>query len=137
MKVGLLTWLNDVTNMKVIQSACIRQSLPANGSIVQYKKVCFIWRSIQPVGPFKALYNFGPPPSRPVHSGTDSASPGSILATQQLRVKTKSLGFEPGFTWLRVRQSTALRIYLNGKQCIVMSSQRQPGVSVQAMAATL
>ena len=32
-------------------------------------------------------------PDRPVHSATNSASPGSILATQQLRAKTKSLTF--------------------------------------------
>ena len=32
---------------------------------------------------------------RPVHSDTDSASPGSILAMQQLRATTKSLTFLP------------------------------------------
>ena len=30
---------------------------------------------------------------RPVRSDTNSASPGTILATQQLRAKTKSLAF--------------------------------------------
>ena len=34
-------------------------------------------------------------PSRPVHSDTNSASPGSILARQQLRAKAKSLTFPP------------------------------------------
>ena len=34
-------------------------------------------------------------PGRPVHSDTNSASPGSILATQQLRAKPKSLTFPP------------------------------------------
>ena len=34
-------------------------------------------------------------PGRPVHSDTNSASPGSILATQQLRAKAKSLTFPP------------------------------------------
>ena len=34
-------------------------------------------------------------PDRPVHSDTNSASPGSILARQQLRAKTKSLTFPP------------------------------------------
>ena len=34
-------------------------------------------------------------PGRPVHSDTNSASPGSILARQQLRAKTKSLTFPP------------------------------------------
>ena len=34
-------------------------------------------------------------PDRPVHSDTNSASPGSILATQQLRATTKSLTLPP------------------------------------------
>ena len=34
-------------------------------------------------------------PGRPVHSDTNSASPGSILATLRLRLKTKSLTFPP------------------------------------------
>ena len=34
-------------------------------------------------------------PGRPVHSDTNSASPGSILAMQQLRAKAKSLTFPP------------------------------------------
>ena len=34
-------------------------------------------------------------PDRPVHSDTNSASPGSILAMQQLRAKTKSLTCPP------------------------------------------
>ena len=34
-------------------------------------------------------------PGRPVHSDTNSASPGSILATLQLRAKTKSLTCSP------------------------------------------
>ena len=34
-------------------------------------------------------------PGRPVHSDTNSASPGSILARQQLRAKTKKLTFPP------------------------------------------
>ena len=38
----------------------------------------------------KALYTY-----RPVHSDTNSASPGSILAMQQLRATTKSLTFPP------------------------------------------
>ena len=41
------------------------------------------------VGPLKALYRL--PPGRPVHSDTNSASPGSILAMQQVRAMTKSL----------------------------------------------
>ena len=34
-------------------------------------------------------------PGRPVHSDTNSASPGSILVMQQLRTTTKSLTFPP------------------------------------------
>ena len=34
-------------------------------------------------------------PGRPVHSDTNAASPGSMLARQQLRAKTKSLTFPP------------------------------------------
>ena len=34
-------------------------------------------------------------PGRPVHSDTNSAFPGSILARQQLRAKAKSLTFPP------------------------------------------
>ena len=34
-------------------------------------------------------------PDRPVHSDTNSAFPGSILARQQCRAKTKSLTFPP------------------------------------------
>ena len=34
-------------------------------------------------------------PGRPVHSDTNSASPGSILARQQLRAKAKSHTFPP------------------------------------------
>ena len=34
-------------------------------------------------------------PGRPVHSDTNSASPESVLARQQLRDKTKSLTFPP------------------------------------------
>ena len=34
-------------------------------------------------------------PGRPVHSDTNSASPGCILAKQQVRAKTKSLTFPP------------------------------------------
>ena len=34
-------------------------------------------------------------PDRPVHSDTNSASPGSILVRQQLRSKTKSLTYPP------------------------------------------
>ena len=47
----------------------------------------FIERSIQSVGPLKELYTVALP-DRPVHSDTNSASPGSILARQQLCAMT-------------------------------------------------
>ena len=46
---------------------------------------------IHSVGPFKAFYTT--PLGRPVHSGTNLTSLGSILAKQQLWAKTKSLTF--------------------------------------------
>ena len=50
-------------------------------------KGVFLYSACIPsVGPLKALYTS--PPGRPVHSGTNSASLGSILAMQQLRAKT-------------------------------------------------
>ena len=42
---------------------------------------CFTYRSNQSFGPLKSLHTL--PPVRLVHSGTNSASPGSILSTQQ------------------------------------------------------
>ena len=59
------------------------------------KRYVFIQCSIQSVGPLKALYTLIPPVIVPAQSGTNSASPGSILATQQLCTKTKSLTFPP------------------------------------------
>ena len=43
-------------------------------------------RPIQSVGSLKSLYTSRP--GRPVHSDTNSTSPGSILATQPLRAET-------------------------------------------------
>ena len=55
---------------------------------VKRERSDFIKHIIQSVvpRPLKALYTS--PPDRPVHSGTNSTSLGSILALQQLRVKT-------------------------------------------------
>ena len=55
------------------------------------KKCKGITLSIQSVGMLKALYTSLP--GRPVHSDTNSTSPGSILARQQLRTKTIRLHF--------------------------------------------
>ncbi len=48
---------------------------------------------IQPVGPLQACYTS--PPGRPVHCNTNSTSPGSILAMQQLSVNTIHSHFKP------------------------------------------
>ena len=63
-----------------------------NGILKKKVRVVFMQRSIQSVGPLKSLFAL---PDRPVHCDTNSASPGSILARQQLRTKTKSLTFPP------------------------------------------
>ena len=41
-------------------------------------------------------------PDRPVHSDTNSASPGSILARQKICAKTKSLTFPPSAVYSQV-----------------------------------
>ena len=60
------------------------------------KKRCFLYSAVSsPLDRSKCFTLPPPPPGRPVHSDTNSASPGSILAMQQLRAKTKSLTFPP------------------------------------------
>ena len=64
---------------------CVRES----------KKVVFLYSAVySPLDCSKrfTLFAF---PGRPVHSDTNSASPGSILAMQQLRATTKSHTFPP------------------------------------------
>ena len=51
-------------------------------------------------------------PDRPVHSDTNSASPGSILARQQLRAKTKSLTFPP----LSIARHSFIQLSQQGRQ---------------------
>ena len=51
-------------------------------------------------------------PSRPVHSDTNSASPGNILAMQQLRAKTKSLTFPP----LSITRYSFIQLSQQGRQ---------------------
>ena len=41
-------------------------------------------------------------PGRPVHSDTNSASPGSILGMQQLHATTKSLTFPPLYSFIQL-----------------------------------
>ena len=65
-------------------------------------------------------------PGRPVHSGPNSTSLGSILAMQQLHVKTKSLIFPPLSTakYLFI-QLSGLRSH--GENNIAQSSKRCKG----------
>ena len=51
-------------------------------------------------------------PDRPVHSDTNSASPGSILAMQQLRATTKSLTFPP----LSIARYSFIQLIQQGRQ---------------------
>ena len=51
-------------------------------------------------------------PGRPVHSDTNSASPGSILARQQLRAKAKSLAFPP----LSIARYSFIQLSEQGRQ---------------------
>ena len=52
-------------------------------------------------------------PDRPVHADTNSASPGSILARQELHTKTKSLTFPP----LSVARYLFIQLSKLGRQC--------------------
>ena len=51
-------------------------------------------------------------PGRPVHSDTNSASPGSILARQQLRAKAKSFTFPP----LSIARYSIIQLSEQGRQ---------------------
>ena len=51
-------------------------------------------------------------PGRPVHSDTNSASPGRILAMQQLRAITKSLTFTP----LSIARYSFIQLSQQGRQ---------------------
>ena len=50
---------------------------------MEYFDVMFLYSAVS--SPLDRSKRFTLPPGRPVHSDTNSASPGSILATQQLR----------------------------------------------------
>ena len=59
------------------------------------KKMCFLYSALSsPLNRSKRFTLFALP-DRPAHSDTNSASPGNILAMQQLRATTKSLTFPP------------------------------------------
>ena len=75
------------------------------------KKVVFISRSIQSVDRSKRFTLFDLP-GRPVHSDTNSASPGSILVMQQLRATTKSLTCPP----LSIASYSFIQLSQQGRQ---------------------
>ena len=58
-------------------------------------KVCFYIAQYPVRWTAQNALHFFALPGRPVHSDTNSASPGSILSRQQLRATTKSLTFPP------------------------------------------
>ena len=59
-----------------------------------------------------ALHFLPPLAGRPVHSNTNSASPGRILARQQLRAKAKSLTFPP----LSIARYSFIQLSEQGRQ---------------------
>ena len=59
-----------------------------------------------------ALHFLPPLAGRPVHSNTNSASPGRILARQQLRAKAKSLTFPP----LSIARYSFIQLSQQGRQ---------------------
>ena len=81
-------------------------------SMVGIGVICvFLYSAVHSVGPLKALNPS--PPGRPIHSDTNSASPGSILAMQQLRSTTKSLTCPP----LSIARYSFLQLSELGRQC--------------------
>ena len=72
-----------------VRSSCRRTS--TRSSVGSYFLCCAV---SSPLDRSKRFTLFASP-GRPVHSDTNSASPGSILARQQLRAKAKSLTFPP------------------------------------------
>ena len=66
------------------------------GCVDYTQKVCFfLYNAVStPLDRSKSFTLFALP-GRPVHSDTNSVSPGSILVMQQLRATTKSLTFPP------------------------------------------
>ena len=69
------------------------------------------WMTTSPLDRSKRFTLFASP-GRPVHSNTNSASPGSILARQQLRAKAKSLTFPP----LSIARYSFIQLSQQGRQ---------------------
>ena len=77
---------NDSNGLKGVSGSILLHA------VVKMVKVCFLQHGIQSVRSLKALYTL--PPGRPVHSDTNSAALGSILAMQQLRAMTNHSDFQ-------------------------------------------
>ena len=76
------------------------------------KKVFFLYSAVSsPLDRSKRFTRFAFP-DRPVHSDTKSASPGSILARQQLRAQTKSVTFPP----LSIARYSFIQLSEQGRQ---------------------
>ena len=79
---------------------------------VKKVKVVFLYSAVSsPLDRSKRFTLFALP-GRPVHSDTNSASPRSILARQQLRAKAKSLTFPP----LSVARYSFIQLSEQGRQ---------------------
>ena len=101
---------------------CRRKDFDIGPYLKKKLKVVFIMRNIQSVGPLKVLYTFDLP-GRPVHSDTNSASPGGILAMLQLRAKTKSLTCPP-LSIVRYSFIELSQLGVNGENETTQSSKR-------------
>ena len=71
-------------------------------------------------------------PGRPVHSDTNSASPGSILARQQLHAKAKSLTFPP----LSIARYSFIQLSEQGRQSLPAIAELGETLSGAAVAMT-
>ena len=76
------------------------------------KKGCFYIAQYPVRWTVQSALHFLPSLADPVHSDTNSASPGSILVMQQLRATTKSLTFPP----LSIARYSFIQLSQQGRQ---------------------
>ena len=79
---------------------------------LQYKKRSFLYSAVSSQLDRSKRFTLFAFPGRPVHSDTNSAFPGSILAMQQLRATTKSLTFPP----LSIARYSFIQLSRQGRQ---------------------
>ena len=84
---------NQLVDVRECLSVVITEASHDSYSI--RKRYMSLYRAVSSPLDHSKRFTLSPPPGRPVHSDTNSASPRSILARQQLRAKTKSLTFPP------------------------------------------